>query len=74
MKKFYIIGEQVEMWLNDHEFYTTNERGNGIFRVDLYKNERVTIAGTSQFSVRYCKTDKGKKQKLDYYILLNSKE
>ena len=53
-------------WSHDPEFKTycvTNDMGEGIFYVDLRRNERKQILGTCQFSLRGIKNPKAKIRK-----------
>ena len=55
-----IDGEKVEAWINEDQYYCTNDSGNGLFFVDCVKNSRKQLEGTAQFSVRGVKDKKGK--------------
>ena len=68
MKKYKVNGNCVEMWINGYQYYTTNNSGDGMFFVDLSKNDRRQLAGTCDFTVRHCKTDEGKKAKMRRYL------
>lgn len=48
-------------WTHDPDwsrYYTTNSEGEGLFIVDLKRNERQQILGTCQFSLRELKDHK----------------
>ena len=65
--KWEIDGEKVIGWINDYSYYCTNGRGEGIFFVDLSRNERKQLTGTCQFSV-YGLKPKSKKSKLRTWL------
>lgn len=66
-RKFEVDGEQVRVWYNDHEYTETNKEGEGLFYVNLRRNQRSQTAGTCDFSARGLKPD-SKKAKLRRYL------
>ena len=53
----------VKMYVSDYVYYCTNKDGEGLFRVDLQRNDRRQLKGTCQFSV-YGLKNKSKKAKI----------
>lgn len=49
--KYTINGEKVTAWINENQYYCTNEKGHGVFFVDLIRNTKNQLTGTCQFSV-----------------------
>lgn len=65
--KWEIEGAKVTAWINENQYYCTDKIGNGVFFVDLSRNDRHQITGTCQFSVRGLKQE-SKKSKLRRWI------
>lgn len=61
--KYEIYEDGVKMWISDNIYYCTNREGDGLFRVDVARNDRKQLKGTCQFSVAGLK-DKSKKAKI----------
>ena len=61
--KYELYEDGVKMWVSDDIYYCTNRYGEGLFKVDLIRNERKQLKGTCQFSVCGLK-DKSKKEKI----------
>lgn len=61
--KYELYEDGVKMWVSDYVYYCTNRYGEGLFKVDLIRNERKQLEGTCQFSVCGLK-DKSKKAKI----------
>ena len=58
--KYIVDGNYIEAHVDDFHYYCTNKSGNGLFYVDLDRNDRKQIEGTSQFSVAGVADKKGK--------------
>lgn len=67
-KRFIIDGEMVRTVTSDNNtYFTTNSYGEGVFFVDITRNNRKQLTGTCQFSVCGLKPE-SKKDKLRRFL------
>lgn len=65
--KWLVDGEKVTCFVDEYRYYETNRDGEGVFVINVKRNDRKQLTGTCQFSV-YGLTDKAKKAKLRKWL------